>query len=120
LDDDAVIALAGDGRVDHAGAVDAAADDLDRLLHRLGGALLQRRGGQGDQDPAGSGGVEFEIGLVGEAVAALGRERLQRAEGGVLLGGVRQRDDEAVLRERLGDVEAIDPGAAQAAARLVP
>ncbi len=39
LHDDAAVALAGDLRIDHTGFVDAAADDLDRLVDRAGRAL---------------------------------------------------------------------------------
>ena len=38
--------------VEHAGLVDAAADDLDRLLDRRGGPVAQRRLRQGERDPA--------------------------------------------------------------------
>ena len=42
LDEDAVVAFALDGRLLGAGLVDAAADDLDRLVDRLLAALLGR------------------------------------------------------------------------------
>ena len=49
LHDDAVVALLGDLRIDHAGFVDAPADDLDRLLHRALRPRVQRHRRQGQQ-----------------------------------------------------------------------
>ncbi len=49
LHDDAVVALLGDLRVEHAGLVDAPAHDLDRLLHRPRRARLQRHRRQRQQ-----------------------------------------------------------------------
>ena len=61
LHDDAAVALLGDLRIDHAGLVDAAADDLDRLLHRAAGPRVQRDRRQRQRDRAvrRRGQVEF-------------------------------------------------------------
>ena len=58
LDDDAVLALADDGRLAGSGLVDAAAHDLDRLFDRAGPQLLQPGFGE-TQSQGGAGGVEL-------------------------------------------------------------
>ncbi len=52
LHDDAAVALLGDLGVDHAGLVDAAADDLNRLLHRTQRPRVQRNGRKRQRDRA--------------------------------------------------------------------
>ena len=70
LHHDTVAALAGDLRVGDAGLVDAAAHDLDRLLHGGGRPLGQGDRGEGERDRAVRGRGEIEVGPARRALGA--------------------------------------------------
>ena len=95
LHDDARVALLGDLRVDHAGLVDAAADDLDGLLDGAAGAGVERDRRQRQDDGAVRGGGHVEFGRVGGALG--GDQRADRRLRRVQLGGVPQFQQDAVL-----------------------
>ena len=96
LHDDARVALLGDLRIDHAGLVDAAADDLDRLLHRPAAARVQRHRRQGQRDGAVRGSRPCRI------PACRSDPRRRSADGSPpalhrVLVGVAQLQQDAVL-----------------------
>ena len=80
LHDDAAVALSRDLWIDHAGFIDPAPHDFDRLLHRLNGPLMQRDRRQGQRDRSIRLRGDIQIGvccfdlLAGSAAAA--RQRL--------------------------------------------
>ena len=107
LDEDTVFALPLDGGLPHAGLVDAAPDDLDRLIDRREPAGLDRL--LGEQDLKAPTGVAVDLGLGVEIVDRLGRR--------VDLSGIDELEDDTVARRLQPGV--LDTRAPQRHARIV-
>ncbi len=95
LHDDAALALAGDLRIDDAGLVDAAADDLDRLLDCAAGPGGQRGRRQRQDDGAIGAAVHCHVGRAGRRIGA--GQRAHQGNRRLGLGRVAQPQQDAVL-----------------------
>ncbi len=119
LDQDAVGALSLDQRLDGAELVDAAFDDLDRLLDGLADALGDRglRHRQADQAAAGVGHVQAALTVRSHEPAKRLRQLAQFGER-VLQVGVLDTDLDVVGTR--GKTGVADLGFAQRAADIIP
>ena len=119
LHQNTVGALALDQRLDGAEFVDAALDDLDRLLDRLAHALEQRRIGDGQPDQMLPSEVDIEasLAIAAEDAAERHRQLAQLGQRLLAVGVVADAHFDAVAAH--GQAGIADAGVAQNAAHVI-